>query len=83
MVCSNFAPTSAPVVNHNEELCDQIRQALRTTGYHSLRLLRVETASGCVALSGRVSSYYLKQMAQSAAMSVAGARRVVNEVEVQ
>jgi osmotically-inducible protein OsmY len=63
-------------------LAGRIDRALRGTGYLALRGLRVTVVGGRVTLAGRVSSYYLKQVAQEAVLSVAGACRLRNDVEV-
>ncbi|MFO0847513.1 MAG: BON domain-containing protein [Gemmataceae bacterium] len=47
-----------------------------------LRRLAVESTEESVILSGRVSSYYMKQMAQECVRGVTAGRRVVNRVEV-
>jgi len=58
-------------------------QALRQSSHPALRRLLVEETETAVVISGRVSSYYLKQMAQEAIMPVRGARDVVNRVSVE
>jgi osmotically-inducible protein OsmY len=47
-----------------------------------LRRLAVEATDEVIILSGRVSSYYLKQMAQECVRTATAGRRVVNRVEV-
>ena len=47
-----------------------------------LRRLSVTTSDIEVVISGRVPSYYLKQMAQEAVRGCLGTRRLRNEVEV-
>src|SRR5438045_2701002 len=44
-------------------------QALRQSSHPALRRLAVEETDTSVVITGRVSSYYLKQMAQEAIMS--------------
>jgi osmotically-inducible protein OsmY len=63
-------------------LACRIDRALCGTGYCALRALRVVVAGGRVTLAGRVPSYYIKQVAQEAALAVAGVRGLRNEVEV-
>jgi osmotically-inducible protein OsmY len=57
-------------------------KALRLTGYAALRAVRVVANGQMVILRGRVPSYHLKQVAQTAAMDVAGVRELHNELEV-
>jgi osmotically-inducible protein OsmY len=47
-----------------------------------LRRLSVTTSEAEVVISGRVPSYYLKQMAQEAVRACLGSRRLRNEVQV-
>jgi hypothetical protein len=63
-------------------LCDQIIQVLRATGYLPLRDLDVVAAGGIVILRGRVSSYYLKQLAQATVLALPGVDEVRNELDV-
>lgn len=61
----------------------EIAHALRVAGCLSSRRVDVSASNGVVRLRGRVRSYYQKQVAQAAALVVIGARRLVNEVEVE
>jgi osmotically-inducible protein OsmY len=63
-------------------LAERVARALRTTGYPSLRAVRVLVRGQLVSLHGRVPSYHMKQLAQAVAMEVAGGREVRNDVEV-
>jgi osmotically-inducible protein OsmY len=56
---------------------------LRQSAHPALRRLLVEETETTVVISGRVSSYYLKQLAQEAIMPVRGCRDVVNQVLVE
>ncbi len=57
-----------------------------TLHLHSLRPefrnLRVEAQGGAVRLSGRVTSFYLRQLAFAATRRVAGVQRVSDAIEV-
>ena len=67
----------------DEPLAELVRQALDRCGYDQLRRVRVSaTPSGRVRLDGRVGSFYLKQVAQTAALSVPGVKRVQNDLQV-
>jgi osmotically-inducible protein OsmY len=60
----------------------QVERELRRTGYRELLRVNVEACQGRITLSGRVSTYYLKQVAQCAAKSVFEVGEVVNDIEV-
>jgi osmotically-inducible protein OsmY len=63
-------------------LTDAVRRELASTGYLELRDLRVNMMDDLAKLVGHVPSYYLKQLAQSAAKRVPGVAHVVNAIEV-
>jgi osmotically-inducible protein OsmY len=63
-------------------LAERVQRALRGTGYGPLRGVEVTVRAGLVILGGRVPNYYLKQLAQATALSVPGARRVRNDLDV-
>jgi osmotically-inducible protein OsmY len=56
--------------------------ALRQSPISALHDLDVTATGDCIILSGRVGSYYYKQLAQEAVISVAGQREVVNNIRV-
>jgi len=68
-----------------EDLClaECVERALRATGYMPLRGLEVTVHARLVILAGRVPSYYLKQVAQAAALAVAGGHQIRNDMEVE
>lgn len=57
-------------------------EALAKSSVRELRQLRVDESASQLQLSGHVSSFYHKQLAQEAVRSVADGRRVVNHVSV-
>jgi hypothetical protein len=63
-------------------LCTAIA-ALQSTGYGHLRQLACEVNDGVARISGVVPSFYLKQVAQTALLTVADLKGVTNLVEVQ
>jgi osmotically-inducible protein OsmY len=63
-------------------LIQAVQRALRSTGYLELRNLDIRISDESVEIFGRVRTYHLKQLAQSAATRVSGIARVVNAVEV-
>ena len=58
-------------------------QVLRSSPLPVLRKLAVEETDSEVVLSGSVSSYYLKQLAQETVLPVLGGRRLLNRVQVE
>ena len=68
------------IVEH--PLLETVRRALRATGYLELRSLRVTVNENGVTLDGRVPSYDLTQLVQSAATRVPGLARFITAVEV-
>jgi osmotically-inducible protein OsmY len=72
-------PTESPEDLH---LARQVERALHATGYGAVRNIEVTVQARVVTLAGRVSSYYLKQVAQTAALGVPGILRIRNELEV-
>jgi hypothetical protein len=60
----------------------QATHALRKSSHPALRALSVEGTEGNLIISGRVTSYYLKQLAQETIMSVREGMQLVNKVDV-
>ena len=60
-----------------------LEAVLSSSPIPELRRLAVVESESEVVLEGRVSSYYLKQMAQESIRSVLGQRRLSNRVEVR
>jgi hypothetical protein len=56
--------------------------ALRLSPIPALRHLTVEEGPGQVILSGRLPSYYYKQLAQETVLPYLGSRELVNQVVV-
>ena len=63
-------------------LAERIERALHATGYGALRDVEVVVNARIVRLVGRVSSYYLKQLAQVTALTVPGAHQIHNDLDV-
>lgn len=57
-------------------------QALLQSSHPVLRRITVEETEEKIVLTGRVRSYYLKQLAQETVMAVRGPRELVNQVSV-
>ena len=72
----------APTLS-DEDLAMEVQRQLRRSGYMSLRSVRTAVDCGCVRLHGRVPSYYLKQLAQTVALSIEGVEKVENNLIVE
>lgn len=64
-------------------LADSVEQALRKTGHFPLRAVKVFISGRLVILQGRVPTYYLKQVAQTAALGIPGVEMLCNDLEVE
>ena len=60
-----------------------VDQALRQSPIPALRRLRVEETDQAIILSGSVTTYYLKQLAQETIMPLRGERQLQNRVNVR
>jgi osmotically-inducible protein OsmY len=72
----------SPQIAEEARLADEVVGALAASGRFPPGRLEVSTSKGVVKLRGRVTSYYQKQVAQAAALTVIGARQLRNEIEV-
>jgi len=59
------------------------QEALQASPIFALRDLRVQQVGQSLLLSGRVSSFYHKQLAQEVVRAVAGACELVNAIDVR
>ena len=58
------------------------QEALTSSPIHALQSIRVERCDDALVLSGKVSSFYHKQLAQEAVLALADEVRLVNSVDV-
>ena len=65
------------------EVSERAQLALRSSPIYALRELRVERTGEALYISGSVSSFYQKQLAQELVRSVADELTVVNSIDVQ
>src|SRR5215510_2092831 len=72
-----MADTSAP------SIIPHAAHALRQSPHPALHVLSIEETETAIVITGRVTSYYLKQLAQEAVMPVRGERQLVNRVIVE
>lgn len=75
------APGGSPGVRASDVVAE-VRRRLAESSYCFLRAVRCEFADGTLTLSGRVPSYYLKQIAQTFGQKVVGVERIVNHIDV-
>ena len=59
------------------------REILSNSSVRELRFLRVDGSANQLELTGRVGSYYHKQLAQETIRRVAGGMQMVNRVQVK
>ncbi len=64
------------------QLIEDLKQAMLQSPYFNGRELRLETDAGRVTLSGNVNSYFQKQMAQEALLKIDGVDKIENDLEV-
>jgi len=57
--------------------------ALKRSDYPALRSLSVQGTESALIISGKVTTYYMKQLAQEAVMPVRGPLQLVNQVAVE
>jgi osmotically-inducible protein OsmY len=60
----------------------RVRQALVRSGYAALKQLQCALDAETLVLTGRVPSFYLKQLAQEIARRSSGLEQVTNDVKV-
>ena len=65
-----------------ERLAALIERAVRRETRGGVRNLSVEVNRQGILLKGRCPTYYLKQLAQHAAMGMPGGNRLTNQIEV-
>jgi len=61
---------------------NEAAHALKKSSHPALRNLSVEGNESTLVISGKVTSYYLKQLAQETIMPVRGPFQLVNKVSV-
>jgi osmotically-inducible protein OsmY len=71
------------VANSGHRPVRQAESGLRQSTHSELRRVRCEFHEGALVLRGRVSSFYLKQLAQTLAAATPGVQEVVNRIEVR
>lgn len=75
-------PASAPKCLEARALHESIQEALSHAGHQEFRSLAFDCDGESITISGRVPTYYLKQLVQSIALAAPGVRQVNNDVRV-
>ena len=78
----DFADVLPETLEEAEELATSIEQAVQRETGRGVDDLTVEVSPQGILLKGRCTTYYTKQLAQHAAMSVPGGDRLINSIEV-
>ncbi len=76
-------PESLVVMSAAHEVQSRAQLALRSSPFFELRELQVEPVQDCLLISGSVSSFYHKQLAQEAVRSVCREIDVINSIHVR
>ena len=76
---TNFIKRSHSV---EEAILGEARQRLQARGYEELRSITCEYHEGMIILRGRLSSFFLKQLAQEAIRTQPGVTIIVNTTDV-
>ena len=61
-------------------LQNRVRDRLSQCGHAALRTVSCTVEQGCIRLTGRARTYYLKQLAQEIARATPGAGEIANEI---
>jgi hypothetical protein len=69
-------------MSSTSHVVNQAAHALKKSSHPALRNLSVEGTEAALIISGKVTSYYLKQLAQETIMSVREGLQLVNKVDV-
>jgi hypothetical protein len=71
-----------PRPESSQRVVEGAERCLRCNSYLALKNVSCEYHEGVLTLRGCLPSYYLKQIAQTAVLRVAGVERINNEIEV-
>lgn len=78
----NFVAVLPDTTEEAEKLAASIERAVQRETGRGIADLIVEVSPQGILLRGRCTTYYTKQLAQHAAMSLPGGDRLVNSIEV-
>ena len=77
-----FAPLVRSEISRQKQLSALAHHKMRSSSYPLLRSIRCDCRDGVITLSGQVSSYFLKQMAQELILDLCRGEHVANQIEV-
>jgi osmotically-inducible protein OsmY len=66
----------------DQAIAEEAQRRLRASGYVSLRSVKCKCRNNIVTLSGRLPSFYLKQLAQTEVLAVPFVAALVNNIDV-
>lgn len=66
----------------DDEILNDVHDAFRDSGFEQLKRIRAWCDHGRLTLQGRISTYYLKQVAQEIARKVPDIRDIDNDLDV-
>ena len=72
----------SPMLREQHQVTSKARLRLEQTGHHPLRRIACDFHEGVLTLRGRVTSFYLKQLAQASLLSLDHVEVLVNHIEV-
>jgi osmotically-inducible protein OsmY len=75
--------TKVPLVKQRQAIEALVEARMRQSGYYELREVSCDFHEGVLTLRGCVTSYHLKQLAQSLALSLEGVEELNNKLEVR
>ncbi len=75
---AEISTVSMPVLT----LADRVRICIHSKGYPQLHAVDCESEGDSVLLSGKIESFYMKQLAQEVATRTPGVRIVQNDIQV-
>ena len=82
-MASKIRPSATPgTASREQDLCQKAVDALQRSHIFALRDLEVNLVGDDLVVSGRVESYYYKQMAQEVIRAEVPATRLINQVKV-
>lgn len=75
-------PALLPLTAETEKLTSRIERAVRRGTADKVRDLKIELCRDGIYLRGRCGTFYCKQLAQTAAMTISGKEPLINMIEV-
>ena len=75
--------TGFPSLQHPEDVAVKARRCLQCCAFRDVQGVSCECDEGTLFLTGRLTSFYHKQIAQEAVARLPGVIKVVNQTEVK